>query len=283
MKSSTAAFNLIVEQEVSSAATYTRKYSHFEWPGGASGPTVGVGYDCGYVTKDECKSDWVGIIPDNMIGMLLTAVGLKDGAAHDFVLINGKSVTITWDQAERQFRERELTKWEARLDHALPNTGLLAPDSYGALVSLVYNRGLGGFNATDDRYAEMRGIKAAMQSKDFAKIPALIRSMKRLWNNGLVSRREQEALLFERGLAVAAGKVPQPLPSRKSIVVRKAIQAGGATGAGTGGGAVIAAPHHAHWIGPLAALLGIIVAVCVTLYVMRHRLIPRDAPAPTGG
>lgn len=279
MKSSQGAFDLIVEQEVSSEATYTRKYSHFEWPGGASGPTVGIGYDCGYVTKSECRTDWVGIVPEATIATLLTAVGSKGEAGQSFVRFNGKSVTITWAQAEQQFRDRELSKWEARVAHALPNTELLAPDSFGALVSLCYNRGTGGFLSSNGRFKEMRTIKTLMEAKDFAKIPAQFRSMKRLWNNGLVSRREQEALLFERGLAVTAGKSPQPIPTRKQIVLKKAIQAGSATGASMGGGSVaLLPPGHAHWIAVLA-IIGITVAVCVSFYVMRHRLIPRDAPA----
>lgn len=280
MKSSQGAFDLIVEQEVSSGPVYTKRYSHFEWPGEASGPTVGVGYDCGYCTKDECRTDWTGIVPDATVATLLTAVGCKGPSGQSFVRAHGKSVTITWEQAEKQFRDRELPKWEARVLRALPNAELLQPDSFGALVSLAYNRGVGGFTAQSDRFMEMRTIRSLMVTKSFAKIPLEIRGMKRLWNNGLVARREQEALLFERGLAVASGQKPKPIPTRKQVVLKKAVQAGSATGAGAGGSAAAAAPStHTHWIAPLAALIGIVVAVCVTLYVMRHRLIPRDAPA----
>lgn len=61
------------------------------------------------------------------------------------------------------------------------------------------------FGAQGDRYTEMRAIAADVANGNLADIPTQIRSMKRLWANqpnlqGLVRRRELEALLFEEGL-----------------------------------------------------------------------------------
>jgi GH24 family phage-related lysozyme (muramidase) len=82
---------------------------------------------------------------------------------------------------------------------------LLSADSLGALVSLVYNRGASFFD-TGNRYREMYAIRQRMEAKEFAKIPAEFRAMKRLWSGkrnmaGLVRRRELEAVLFEAGVA----------------------------------------------------------------------------------
>ena len=85
MQSSQAAFDLIVKEEDSDQNYYTKHYQHFSWPQGASGPTVGIGYDCGYVTADEIRKDWLGIIPDQMVGALLRAAGLKGEQARQFV------------------------------------------------------------------------------------------------------------------------------------------------------------------------------------------------------
>jgi hypothetical protein len=73
----------------------------------------------------------------------------------------------------------------------------------GALVSLTYNRGA-SFGKQADRYREMSSIKAHMENSQFAKIPGEFRSMKRLWPGvrGLQERREFEARLFEKGLAL---------------------------------------------------------------------------------
>jgi hypothetical protein len=71
------------------------------------------------------------------------------------------------------------------------------------LFSLAYNRDAAGFTKGGERYAEMREIRACVASGELAKIPGLIRSMKRLSapSRGVYKRREYEAALFERGLA----------------------------------------------------------------------------------
>ncbi len=276
MRISQDAVNLIVAEEVSSKAYYEKHYRGFEWPGGASGPTVGIGYDCAYCTRAEIAKDWAGLISESAIATLQTAAGRKGNEGRAFVAANGRSVTIPWDAAIGEFRDRELPKWQKRLDKAVPNTDMLSPDSYGALLSIAYNRGVGVFLNAGDRYREGRVIRFLMENKQFDKIPAQIRSMKRLWNNGLVARREREAKLFERGLAISAGKPATPIPTRQETVVKTATQAGAVTGVGAGGSAVAIAPSaHAWWVAPVAIILSVTIVVCVTLYAMRFRRVPR--------
>jgi GH24 family phage-related lysozyme (muramidase) len=104
----------------------------------------------------------------------------------------------------RSIAKKVIPKWVTLVQTSLPNTILISPDSLGALVSLTYNRGA-SFDSPGDRYTEMRAIKSDMQTKNFADVPVQIRSTERLWPNvrGLQIRREQEAALFESGLAVA--------------------------------------------------------------------------------
>jgi len=198
------AFNLIVTEEDSSEAYYTRHYQHFDWPEGASGPTIGIGYDCGYVTAAEARADWADIVEEATIDAIVAACGIKGEAAGAWVRAHGASVTITWDQAIAEFRNREVPKWVGRVAASLPNLDKLTPDSLGALVSLAYNRGC-SFDLPDPRYAEMRAIKALMASEQFAKIPAEFLSMRRLWPRGgdLWNRRAHEAALFQKGLVAA--------------------------------------------------------------------------------
>ena len=213
-KISDAAIDLIVREEVSDPAYYARHYSHFEWPEGASGPTVGIGYDCGYCTPGQIHADWTGIIDENRIKALIAASGKRGEAAHAWVREHGKSVTITWDEAMAQFREREAPKWIGEVARALPNTDALSPDCLGALVSLAYNRGP-SFNAPGPRYAEMRAIRLHMMNRDFDQIPHEFRSMKRLWTGGVAARREHEAVLFENGLkSLAEAPSEAPLTNR---------------------------------------------------------------------
>lgn len=203
MRSSQAAFDLIVREEDSDEAYYTRHYEHFDWPAGASGPTVGIGVDLGYETAAEVKEKWAGIVPDSTIAIMLTAIGLKGEAAHAFVRRHGNAVTITWDQAIAEFQRGELPHWEALVERELPNTEALSGDSFGSLVSLAYNRGA-SFSLPGPRYSEMRAIKAHMEAKEFDKIPGEFLAMRRLWPWGgdLWNRRGHEAALFKQGLKV---------------------------------------------------------------------------------
>jgi GH24 family phage-related lysozyme (muramidase) len=202
MKISQDAFDLIVKEEDSSEAYYTKHYQHFDWPAGASGPTIGIGYDLGYVTKAEVEADWKGIVADDMLAWLQKGVGYKGSAARSFVAQHKDKVTITWEQALQEFSDKEVPKWEEHVAKAVPNTELLSGDSFGALVSLAYNRGAGIFSNPGPRYSEGRAIKALMAEKAFDKVPAEFLSMRRLWprDGDLWKRREHEAYLFQKGL-----------------------------------------------------------------------------------
>jgi GH24 family phage-related lysozyme (muramidase) len=203
LKSSQDAINLIVAEEDSDEAYYNKFYLHFDWPKGASGPTVGIGYDCGYSTAAEIKSDWTGFVSDATVSALMHAAGIKGNAAGSWVARNRSSVTITWEQALEQFKGKEMVDWESQVQHALANTDLLSGDSFGALVSLAYNRGAGGFHSPGSRFLEMRAITSLMVSKQFDKIPNEFLAMRRLWPVGgdLWKRRAAEAKLFSQGLA----------------------------------------------------------------------------------
>jgi len=81
----------------------------------------------------------------------------------------------------------------------------LPADAFGALVSLVFNRGT---DLDGDRRIEMRQIRSAIDTGNpgpllLQRIAAELRKMKRLWHNNpdsdgdLVDRREAEAKLVE--------------------------------------------------------------------------------------
>lgn len=220
---SDAARDLIVAEEVSSKATYEKKYTHPEWPGGSSGVTIGIGYDIGAGVKnrDQLWADWKGHIPDAMISALEPCIGVQGERAHAMLAQVRGRVTVPWQAAIDVFDNVDVPRWSATVRKYLPNCDLLSLDSFGALVSLTYNRGP-SFDNTDDRFREMRAIKAHMAAKRFDRIPAELRSMARLWPKmpGLQKRRDNEARLFERGLSAnvvtlpvqqaAPAKIPPP-------------------------------------------------------------------------
>jgi hypothetical protein len=195
--------NMIIEQEVSSAPLYKARYTRPTWPGGPSGATIAIGVDLGYTSHEELEQNWHGRLPDQMISILHQAVGLKGEAAHELVRsgkLNG--VVVPWETAIVEFEQVEIPTWVAKTNRVFPNLDKLGPLCEGSMVSLCFNRGVAIQDPPgSDRRLEMRNIRSLLIAQDYDKIPAQFRSMKRLWNNGLVRRREVEAELFERGLA----------------------------------------------------------------------------------
>lgn len=206
------AFDAIVREEVTGRATYEKKYMSPIWPGGGSGITIGIGYDVGAGPSsiEELRRDWRGKISDAMIDRLALGLHVTGQAAKNLLPMD--SVVVPWDKAIDVFANTTLPKYYRMAANGLPNFEKLNPTCKGVLVSLVYNRGASFSRQHDpetdptDRYREMRAIRSAMVHEDYAAIPSELRSMKRLWPNmaGLVNRRENEALMFERGLKSGA-------------------------------------------------------------------------------
>jgi GH24 family phage-related lysozyme (muramidase) len=168
-----------------------------EWPGGASGVTIGIGYDLGYVTSDEFDSDWKDCLREEDCQALAAVIGFKgnDAKARASQVAH---IRLTSDQARRVFVERSVPNYQKLTAQAFPGFDKLPADAQGALVSLVYNRGAG---MNGDSRREMRAVRDAVAKGDLKEIANQIRAMKRLWVNtnltGLVKRREAEAQLVE--------------------------------------------------------------------------------------
>lgn len=198
------------------------------WPGFASGVTIGCGYDLGYHTLTQVRADWGGRIGAADLVRLEAAVGLKAvdpdrpakvARAKAFVAAFA-DIRIDWDVAIAQFDNAKMPALVAELYGALDNLDRLHPHACAALLSLTFNRGSGGYRSAKDRFREMRAIAHAMTEgtpEAFATIPALFRSMRRIWGaaSSLSTRRSEEADLFEAGLAEAAlreAAMPAPRP-----------------------------------------------------------------------
>jgi len=195
--------DIIVESEVTSPATYKRKYSMPTWPGGDSGVTVAIGIDLGYATVQSISTDWGSRLPAQMVALMQQCAGAKGPSAQALVASGRfRSVEITWDVAIEHFINVELPRWVSKVRAVFPNTAQLGPDCEGALVSLAFNRGL---SLVGDSRVEMLHIRNYLRDGRSELVPAEFRSMKRLWVgknlDGLLTRREAEARLFERGLA----------------------------------------------------------------------------------
>jgi hypothetical protein len=203
MRSSKAAATLIITEEVNGKTRYEKLYRRPEWPGESSGATIGIGYDLGMTPRVEIIADWKGRVPDEMLAAMLEAQGKTGAAGKKAAAAIRSRVDIPWSTAVAVHEERVIPRWEARLLRALPNADKLPADCFGVLLSIGFNRGMNFTNnPKSGSRREMVAIRKAMVDQDFDAIPALIRSMKRLWpkSKGLRDRREREARLFEKGL-----------------------------------------------------------------------------------
>ena len=208
------AIELVASFEIISRKTYERKYSRPEAPGGASGITIGIGYDIGQSSKEEFVKTWQALLPAEDLQRLSAAVGVQGDAARA-MQSQFSDITIPFDQAMTAFRHSTIPTYGRKILAAFPNSVSLPPDCFGALLSIVYNRGasLGG-----DKRKEMLAISRLIEIGEAQAVPEQIRTMKWIWegkrgSEGVVKRREAEADLFEAGLATIGTAVePKPAP-----------------------------------------------------------------------
>jgi hypothetical protein len=203
---SARARRLIILFEVTNSRRYEERYIHPNWPRGQSGVTIGIGYDLGYSSPEDLASDWNGYLDPSTIDRLAPVCGIKGSDASNLADFLG-DVSVPWEAAEPQFG-KFLRLVAGETIAAFPNASALGPDSFGALVSLVYNRGSSTRSTRHDpldRRREMRKIKALLAQGQLSLVPDQILAMRRLWlgvpnARGLLRRRSLEASLFSYGI-----------------------------------------------------------------------------------
>lgn len=191
--------NLLLEYEVGGGKSYYDNYlSKFTWPGGASGPTIGIGIDCGYYTKEELSKIFI-FLPKKEIELIQGASGKTSQSGKEYTTTLRKAgITVSWDQALHIFETLTWPKFTRLAERAFPGLDQLCDNAYGAIVSLVFNRGT---SMSGSSRTEMRNIKELVSKKDYKGIAKELRKMKRIWEgrglDGLITRREAEAKLVE--------------------------------------------------------------------------------------
>ncbi|EFC3479180.1 TPA: hypothetical protein IRQ02_005060 [Escherichia coli] len=170
----------------------------------SSGVTVGYGYDLGQQTTSSARELLSAYYSNAQVERLLTAIGKKGDNAR--AIVHGLvDITITKDKALDMAMVLK-QKYCQKVVDIYPQAINLPPDSAGAMLSLIYNRGaslaLPKPNDPIDSRREMREIRDDFAQGNEIKIPSRLRSMKRLWSNqrGLIRRREGEAQLIENDL-----------------------------------------------------------------------------------
>ena len=195
------ALKLILDYEVGGgAAYYNNRLKQPCWPGGASGVTIGIGYDLGYNTTGQFTRDWKSLLPATDFNRLSIVLGYKSDSARKQVA-SVKNISIPWESALTVFNNNTLPRFIAETIKAFPGAEKLHPDAFGALVSIVFNRGA---STTGPSRIEMLNIKTAIKSGSvnvYDYISEQIIALKRLWVgkglDGLLTRRDDEAKLVK--------------------------------------------------------------------------------------
>ena len=185
---------LITRWEIGSEALYVKKYRGVICPGGASGPTVGIGYDLGTQTAATIRRDWHD---HQAVERMATASGRVGPAACRAWRDAHRDIRVELPQAQAVFAERVLPDYARQAQRALRN-GWEANTEHarGAVKSLGYNR---GWSMVGDRNREKRVIRDdCIPAGDAHCTARQLRSMTRLWvgtpiERGLTARRNDEA------------------------------------------------------------------------------------------
>ncbi len=189
-----AIIDLIIQPEVSSQANYEKKLRGVVWPGGASGLTIGLGYDIGMVSAAQVALDWWPVLPATSIVQLQKVAGITGPKCKQYL---GMAIDIPWATALQVFYNTSLKQHARKAANTYPELEELHPYEQTAIVGLVYNRGA---SLVGERRTEMKELVDAIKADDDTLMAALIREMKRLWTNkqgGLILRREEEADYIE--------------------------------------------------------------------------------------
>lgn len=193
------ATKLIVRWEVTSEAAYTRRYQGVICPGGASGPTRGLGWDDGHQTRAVIAQAWA---MHPQLQRILPASGQVGEAKCAAYRATARDIITPYAMAARVFSESSLPTYAASARRALGAAAFdaLSPSAQAAWVSTVYNRGA---QMTGSRRSEMRAIRdRCAPTQDYACMAQQYRSMCRLWQGqsigaGLCARYQDTARYTE--------------------------------------------------------------------------------------
>lgn len=199
--------------ETGGRAYYERVYqSGPHWPGGASGVTIGCGYDLGY--EGSFERDWGARLKTDDLVRLRRCLGKKGQQARQ-AMSGVRGIVVPWEVACEVFNDVSLPDQIRLTLKTFPGSAdKLGAVAFGALVSLVFNR---GSDLVGPRRQEMAVIRRLIENERESTsaqpgealhrhVAAQFRAMKRLWRDDpesdgdLVDRREDEAALVEMAL-----------------------------------------------------------------------------------
>ncbi|HVE82045.1 MAG TPA: glycoside hydrolase family protein [Myxococcales bacterium] len=164
--------------------------NRLHWPGGASGVTLGPGYDMKVRTKAEVEADLKAIgVPDGTASKAAGGAGKSGTGAKAFAAANKGLVALTSDQ-EKRLLKHVVPLYENAVRNAV--TVKVTQHQFDAMVSLAYNIGPGAFR----RSSVVARLNAGKPDEAAEKFKLWSKSGGKV-NQGLVNRRNLEVELFK--------------------------------------------------------------------------------------
>lgn len=189
---SPAGLALVVGFEIVSPAYYARRLERPIWPAGASGVTLGVGYDLGHQLASTITMDWT---QHPQAPRLPSAAGVT-GQSAKRVAAAMQDVVTPLSLAQTVFAQSTAPRYWQMTRRAYPGVDALRHSARDALFSLTYNR---GSSMAGDRAREKREIRdRCIPQSDYNCISEQLLAMTRLWQGtaieaGMQRRRKAEA------------------------------------------------------------------------------------------
>lgn len=185
---------LIVRWEITSEKTYIRKYQGVICPGGASGPTRGIGWDDGHQTPRDIATAW---FMHPQLDRITPASGQVGEAKCRAYRIGNRDIVTPYPMAEKVFKGSSLPAYCRGAERTYGAwIRSMSAGVNAALCSVQYNR---GGQTVGPRNIEKRNIRDKCSIVKTAQCVAdELVSMCRLWagtkiSQGLCDRRKDEA------------------------------------------------------------------------------------------
>jgi hypothetical protein len=196
---SQASQDMILYYETGGQAYYSARLKRPSVPPGASGITIGIGYDLGYNSREQISADWGSFLPAAQVARLQTVAGLKQAGAKA-ALVRVKDITVPWETAVAVYRLRTVPRFAAMTQQAYPGLTTMHPHVQGVILSTTFNRG-----AAFSPYARRKELvwtRSDVLAGTPTNLPSYQLQMRRLWPTipGLQKRYAAHAGLIQSSI-----------------------------------------------------------------------------------
>jgi hypothetical protein len=196
LKVTESGMDLIVHFEVGGSSYYKKVYQRPIWAKGASGVTVGIGYDLGYNTRCQIQKDWGDILPKKMVDALKSCAGIKGSASRIHQQRIKYIVNIPLDDAMKVFIKRTVPRFAQLAKTSFKTIEKADPFIQDMMLSQTFNRGAS--TKGNSRRHVLWQSRASAKGQYYA-LPIYCRDSKIIWANqpsirrGIWRRRDAEA------------------------------------------------------------------------------------------